>query len=162
MDSLVNAQINYLVATKSSVTKTAAIDSAQDKSNFMPDSTQWANEMEIFRHLDLINKPIYIDAYDLLEVEDNNSNLRVKILNANKDVPIKQFKIYYHNTIDKVRKIEATLNEQNTLYYTSRNFLIELEDFKDKMILSSYRVQGVQKMILRDSVKFSIRSKIDY
>ena len=159
IDSLINSQLVILNSTKPSITKVATIDSANDESTFTPDSAQWVNELAVYRHLDVINKPIYVDAYRVAEEQDANSNLKVRAFNALKNVPLKSLRIYYQDTADKVRKIEASLDEQNSLYYTSRKFSIELDD---QMTLSRFSIQGTQKMILRDSVKFSISTKVNY
>lgn len=58
--------------------------------------------------------------------------------------------------------MEATLGEQNTLYYTTRDFTMELEDIGKQWVIAGYEVKGVQKMILRDSVRFAITSKVAY
>lgn len=163
MDGLIDNQINYLLKTKASLTKSASVDSTKDKSTFTPDSAGWMDELAVFRHLELINKPIYAQAYEVVDgVKDDNSNLMVMTLNAKKSVPVKQFKIFYQNELEKVRRIEAQIVEQNTLYYTSRKFTIELDDHQGMLAISRLQAKGVQKMILRDSVRFSISSTINY
>jgi len=161
IDSLIDSQLAYLEKSGASLSKAASIDSTNDKTNFKPDSTSWAKELEVFRHLDIINKPIYVDAYTLTDGEkDANSNLTVRSFVANRETPVKSLKLYYQDSPQKLRKLEATLSEQNSLYYTARKFSMELEDVDQQMIVSRYDVRGVQKMILRDSVRFSITSKV--
>jgi len=163
IDSLIDKQLVYLEKTGASLTKVASIDSVNDKANFKPDSAAWAKELEVFRHLDIINKPIYVDAYDITDGQkDVNSNLIVRSFTANKEIPVKSLKLFYQGSPQRLRKLEATLNEQNSLYYTSRKLSLELEDVNEQLILSRYNVRGVQKMILRDSVRFSIASKVIY
>jgi hypothetical protein len=163
VDSLIDQQLVYLEKTGASLTKVASIDSVNDKANFKPDSASWAKELEVFRHLDIINKPIYVDAYDITDGEkDVNSNLIVRSFIANREIPVKSLKLFYQGSPQRLRKLEAVLNEQNSLYYTSRKFSLELEDVNEQLVLSRYNVRGVQKMILRDSVRFSIASKVIY
>lgn len=161
--SLLDNQVNYLIKSKASITKFAAVDTAEDKSTFTPDKEGWENELAVFRQLELINKPIYAQAYEVEDgIKDMNSNLQVRVFTARHNVPIKQFKIYYQDQPERIRKIEATIDEQNSLYYTSRNFEIELDDHQNGVALSHFKVRGVQKMILRDSVNFTISSTINY
>ncbi len=162
IDSLITSQLDILNSIKPSITKVATIDSTQDQSTFTPDSTLWANELAVYRHLDVINKPIYVDAYNVSDEQDSNSNLKVRAFTAIKDVPLKSLRIYYQDTPDKVKRIEASLNEQNSLYYSSRKFSIELDDLNNQMALIRFSVEGTQKMILRDSVNFSISTKVNY
>jgi hypothetical protein len=163
MDGLIDTQVNYLVQSRASITKSASVDTANDISTFIPNEESWSNELAVFRHLELINKPIYKEAYKEIDgIKDSNSNLTLRILNAKVKVPVKQFKIYYQNNPERVRKIEASIIEENALYYSSRKFSIELDDHQDNLVLSKYTIQGVQKMILRDSVRFSISATINY
>ncbi len=163
MDSLIDNQAKYLITKKASITKHARVDTATDKSTFTPDEEGWSNELDVFRHLELINKPIYALAYEVTNgTKDHNSNLTVMMLNAKYDVPVKQFKIYYQDDPRKLRKIEAKIEEKNSLYYTSRRFAIELDEHQGVLAFSRFNVSGVQKLILRDSVKFSISSVINY
>ncbi len=163
INSLIDQQLVYLTKAGASLSKSASIDSVRDKTNFQPDSASWANELEVFRHLDIINKPIYVDSYNVTDGEkDTNSNLIVRSFVANKEIPVKSLKLYYQESPQKLRKLEAVLSEKNSLYYTTRKFSMELEDVNELMVLSRYNVQGVQKMVLRDSVKFEISSEVLY
>lgn len=163
IDSLIDSQVNYLVASKASITKFAAVDTANDKSTFKPDKEGWENELAVFRQLELINKPIYAQAYEQIDGgKDAHSNLKVRTYRAKYEAPIREFKLFYLDHPSQVRKIEARISEQNSLYYSSRSFKIELDDRDNQMTLTHFNVQGIQKMILRDSVKFSITSSINY
>lgn len=163
MDSLIDTQIKYLVQSNASVRKSASVDTVSDESNFRPTEQDWLNELAMFRQLDLINKPIYADAYELQDGEkDINSNLTVRSLNAKKNAPVRQFKIYYQEDPLKIRKIEATVIEQNSLYFTSRRFSIDFENHRDKPLISNYSVKGTQKMLLRDTVEFSIFTSVEF
>ncbi len=163
IDSLLDHQLIYLEGKGARLSKAASIDSASDMTTFKPDSASWAKELEVFRHLDIINKPIYVDAYKVTDgVKDVNSNLMVRSFVAKREVPVKSLKLYYQGSPRKLRKLEATLSEQNSLYYTARKLSIELEDINKQMVIASYDVRGVQKMILSDSVRFSITSRVIY
>lgn len=163
IDSLIDRQLAYLEENGARLSKTASIDCATDTTTFNPDSASWAKELEVFRHLDIINKPIYADAYKVTDgVKDINSNLIVRSFIAKRDIPVKNLKLYYQDSPKKLRKLDATLSEQNSLYYTTRKLSIVLEDINKQMVISSYDVRGIQKMTLRDSVRFSISSKVIY
>lgn len=163
IDSLIDKQLEHLIQRNASLSKKASIDSVTDETTFRPDSASWANEMEVFRHLDVINKPIYDGVYTITDgIKDPNSNLLVKSFVANREIPVRSLKLYYQDQSGKLRKVEADLSEENALYFTSRSFSIELEDWNEQMVISKCRVEGVQKMILRDSVHFAISSEIIY
>lgn len=156
VNQLLDQQIALLSKSKTVVNKEANIDSLQEQSTFVPDSLGWANELEVFRYLEVINKPIYQGLYELVDQKDEHSNLKVRVLKAKAEVPVREFKIYYQDTFDHLKRIEAEIEEKNSLYYSSRKLSLQF----DEMLLSQYRISGVQKMILRDSVKYSIESKV--
>jgi len=155
IDSLLSTQISKLTATRKSVLKYAKINQESDSTMLTPDSTGWENELATFRHLDVINKPIYKDAYLFSVSKDPNSNLTVHTFKANRNIPIQELKIYFLNTPKNLRKVEAITSERNALFSTDRKMKIELEE-----ILTRYELSGVQKMILSDTVRFSIMSKV--
>lgn len=163
IDSLIDRQLDYLNGKNATLTKSATIGRTADKVSFKPDSSAWAKELQVFRHLDIINKPIYTGAYKVTDgVKDANSNLIIKSFVTDREIPVKSLRLYYQGTPKKLRKVEATLGEQNTLYYTTRDFTMELEDIGKQWVIAGYEVKGVQKMILRDSVRFAITSKVAY
>ncbi|MEQ8304370.1 MAG: hypothetical protein RIB47_13325 [Cyclobacteriaceae bacterium] len=155
IDSLINSQISMLSAARKSVQKYAKINLQGDSTLVTPDSAGWENELATFRHLDIINKPIYKDAYTFSESKDPNSNLTVHTYRANRNIPIQELRIYYLNTLNNLKRLEAITSERNALFSTDRKMKIEFDG-----ILTLYELSGIQKMILSDTVRFSIKSKV--
>jgi len=163
IDDLIDRQIDFLIQKNSSITKTASVGNALDKSTFKPDSASWATELSVFRHLEVMNKPIYAEAFTVHDgLDDQKSNLLIRQIQSIREAPVKEFKIYYLTAPENFRKIEATITEQNVLYYTSRHLSMDFEDYNDQLILTRYDITGVQKMMLNDSVKFSITCIVEY
>ena len=75
-DSLVNVQISYLANRKDSVHKKASIDGKEGESSFPVDSAQLAHEWDVFRQLDVINKPTYKGHYLVTEEKDSKSTMK--------------------------------------------------------------------------------------
>jgi hypothetical protein len=160
-DSLVTSQVNILTLAKASVIKKASIDGNQDETTFTPDSTLWESELDIFRQLEIYERPAYTDAYEMKDgIPDEKSNLTVRSYHSLKNIPVRDLKFYYHDQFQQLKKIEATYQEKNTLYTTRRSLQMEFDEVNGKSVLSSYSISGVQKMVLSDSVKFSIHSKV--
>ncbi len=160
-DSLVTNQVKVLSLAKASILKQARIDGNQDETTFTPDSTLWENELDIFRQLEIYERPAYRDAYEIKDgISDGKSNLTVRSYHALKSIPVRDLKFYYHDQFQHLKKIEATYQEQNTLYTTWRTLQMDFEEVNGKSVLSSYGIRGIQKMILSDSIKFSIHSKV--
>jgi hypothetical protein len=165
-DSLVNVQIKKIGNSQDSIVKEAMIDGKQDRSSFRVDSARLAQEWDVFRQLDVINKPLYKDRYEVTEGEDTKSNLRVRTYtskvssNSKTTSPVTFVRFYFHTNFRNVKKIEAHFQEQNALYFTERNLLLELDDVTGETLIKKYSLNGVQKMILSENVKFSIRGSI--
>ena len=159
-DSLVNVQISYFANQKDSVFKVASVDDKEGKSSFLADSAQLAHEWDVFRQLDVINKPTYKGHYLVTEEKDSKSNLTVKSYTCDikSSVPVVRF--YFQNDLSNLKRIESQYIEQNALYYTTRELTLSLEGAKGKIYIYDYAIKGVQKMILSDSVQFSIHAYI--
>lgn len=159
-DSLVNNQVLWLNRSKFELSKSVSIDGKQEQTRFVPDSTQWANEFEIFRQLDAVNKAAFRDAYVVNDMRDTNSNLTVREVKAQQPVPVSVVRFYYLRNPSDLRRIEATWFEENALYTNTRRMMIEFENTSSGHIVHRYRIEGVQKMVMDDSVHFVIAGEV--
>ena len=164
IDSLVSAQILLLAEKKPELRKEALIEFDSSSVTTVPaDSAAWAIELDIFRQLDLINKPVNRDNY---EVQDNTpdptSNLKICSYTARKDIPLSFLRIYYAGRKENIRKIEGLYKEQNALYASSRFLTLELNKVYNDIGLINYSIEGGQKMILGDSTTFRITGVVKY
>lgn len=156
IDSLVTAQISAL--EKLELTKSVSIDGREEQTRFIPDSLQWANELDIFRQLDQVNKASVRDAYVVTDIRDTNSNLMVREIKSQREVPVSMLKLYYLRTPGDIRKIEATFREENALYNNSKRMVLE---FERNHRLRRYGIEGSQKMVMKDSVRYSISGSVE-
>ena len=157
VDSLVSAQARYLFENKASLFKTTRLGNRHDQILIVPkDTVVWKKELEIFAALDIINKPVNRTLYKSEITSDNRSNLSVKSFTTTEELPVKYLKIYYRDTPDKVRLIEAQYNESNALFKSARSLKMEFLEINNKTILTSYSIVGGQKMFLGDSVQYDI------
>jgi len=159
-DSLVNVQLADLNRTRYELSKSVEIDGKDEQTRFVPDSAQWANELEIFRELDQLNKASFRDAYVISDTRDTNSNLTVREIRAQRPVPVSLVKFYFLNTPKDLRRIEATWLEENSLYTNTRRMVMELEPSNNRQILHRYRIEGFQKMVMDDSVRFVVAGEL--
>ncbi|HYG17692.1 MAG TPA: hypothetical protein VD816_02140 [Ohtaekwangia sp.] len=170
MDSLITSQIKYLTEAKATVQKTAILGNAVDRRTLTPpDSTPLA----VFRELEAINKPINRDAYIIDDgLTDVRSNLKVKVFTAKVDedeggswiqsnpFPITSLRIYYRDVPKNIRRIEAAVQEENSLFTSARHFLLEFQEIHGTIVLTSYAITGGQKMYLGDTVRYSVKGSI--
>lgn len=161
-EKLVDDQISVLTDRGASVNKAAVVGEKKDESRFTPDSIGWTYELEIFRHLDVINKPVYVNAFDIEDIKDANSNLSVRSYKSTRDVQVAEVNFYYQDTFNKLRKITAVTRENTSLYTTTRNLEMQFDIDHDGILLTGYSIKGTQKLILNDTVNFLIQSMIEF
>lgn len=162
-DSLINSQVDALVKAKSTLTKSVLLNGKADQSMVAMDSASLAQELDVFRQLDLINKPLYKNAYEISDGEkDSQSNLTIRRYRVKEIAPVSFVTFYYQNNFNKIKKIESVFREANPLYATERQMVLEFDDTSGNLLLSKYRLQGGQKMILSDSVLFDIEGIISF
>ncbi len=161
-DSLVNIQIKKLSISKDSIYKNAMIDGKQDHSSFHIDSIRLAHEWDVFRQLDVINKPLYKGNFKIIESKDTKSNLMIRTYQSKIKSPVPFVRFYFQNDFKNLKKIESNYQEENALYFTERNLMMEFDDMLGELLIKRYSIKGSQKMILSDSVNFSIQGSIGF
>ena len=161
-DSLVNNQVQQIASAKASLIKKTFLKGKRDSTILLPDTAQWKHELDAFQELDIINKPLFKGNYQSKDQEDDHSNLLVRSFVTKMKSPVPEIKFFYQDGNMKLKRIESVFNESNVLYSTSRKLTLEFEEQQGSAMISKYKVQGLQKMILSDSVAFSIEGKLLY
>lgn len=161
MDSLVNVQVKYLTQSKATLEKKATIGDKTSSSTAVPDSTSWSHELDVFRQLDLINRPIYRDVYVVRDGgKDSKSNLLIKSYEAPANSTVPYLRLYYQDSPWRLKKLEALYQEINSLYGSQRKLEMYFDDATGKPFLKGYLIEGNQKMMLSDSVHYAIKSEV--
>lgn len=161
-DSLLTVQEAAVVKNKLKLSKTVLLDGKQDRSTQFVDSASIAQELDVFRQLDLINKPLYRNTYLVSDgVDDSLSNLTLRQYTSTTQTPIPWVTFYYQRSFQQLMKVESLYRENNALYSTERNLLLEFDNSSGKLLLSRYRLTGFQKMILNDTVYFSVEGVLE-
>jgi hypothetical protein len=161
IDSLLAGQASYLSDNGATLRKVMTLNDAREEISLTPkDAASWKRELEIFEALEIINKPINMDLYRSAYISDAKSNLSIKAITTDADLPVEYMKIYYQNDPDRIRKIEAAYHESNTLYHSKRHLTLEFTEVGNTAVLTAYSVEGGQKMVLSDSVIYSINGAL--
>jgi hypothetical protein len=161
-DSLVVAEGAWLLATKASVSKIAIVNGARDQSKVTPDSLGWQNELDLFRQLSSFERSAYKPYYRIEDgLKDVKSNLSIRRYTATQPNPVSLLQFYYYNRFSNIKKIEAIYRQENLLYATRRRLVMEFDEVNGKAVLTGYGMDGVQKMMLGDSVRFSVHAQVE-
>lgn len=161
IDSLVSGQAAYLANRQASLKKNALLDNDTTSVRYVPDDTDWRKELEIFRKLDEINKPVNKTNYEVVDgLQDPGSNLSVRSIASREDLPIVYLKVYYQGSPDRPRKIEAMYDEKNLLYRSVRVLAMHFRQIGSETVLTSYSIEGGQKMMFSDSVTFGVSGTV--
>src|SRR5690349_1631692 len=101
VDSLIQAQIEFLKESKAILTKKAEVNGTEETSTFAPkDSAAWAHELDIFAELNAMNSPVNVGNYTIENgLKDSTSNLSVRLITGKSKLPIVYVKIFYLETV---------------------------------------------------------------
>ncbi|MGK7393771.1 MAG: hypothetical protein ACNS62_04330 [Candidatus Cyclobacteriaceae bacterium M3_2C_046] len=160
LDSLIRNQVIWLDQAEPTLLKYALIDQKADTTKFEPDSAQWAKEMAIFLQLD-INRPVLRDSYTINNNQENSGNVLIYEAYEKDEVEIDYLKVYF-NKASQLTRIEGLFKDQSLLYRSSRHLLLNFQSDSEKVRLSSYKVDGQQKIIFQDKVKLMVEGKVIY
>ncbi|NVO30586.1 hypothetical protein [Hymenobacter lapidiphilus] len=116
--------------------------------------TDWAKELQIFQQAD-IDKPALHGLY-LVDSAATPDGLLRRTYRRRPGVeqPVRQLLVVSRG--GQVQQVRATVSQDNPLVYSAKT--LELDSPNGQ--LSTYRVQGVQKLILFDSVRYAVRVTI--
>ena len=161
-DGLIDDQVSQLSQRVRVLDKMAEMSGVKSDSTFLPSSKGWESELEIFRELEIINRPAYQKIYTVEDgLEDTKSNLKIRRYSSGAS-PVSSVKFYYQNEFDTLKRIEADIVEKNLLYTNSRTLVLEFDEEDGKPLLIRYAMNGFQKMVFSDPVRFSVSGEIDW
>ena len=160
-DKLIDDQIVLLTEQQRVLVKAATLDGAAQDTVFQPSKQGLEMELEAFRLLETINKPAFQQSYKVADaLEDPVSNLKIHEFTSH-EARVTSVRLYYHNDLSQLKKIECAVVQQNLLYSNRDRLIMQFDDENGKTVLTGYSMSGYQKMILGDTVRFSIQGLIE-
>jgi hypothetical protein len=140
-DSLLNAQLAGL--TSMTLEKKLSVNGVEFQST-TTGKIDWAKELEAFRELNQINRPIYRDAYQIKNTPDPQSNLTIQIWTAKTKVPIRTLRLFYLEKLNNIKRMEAEI-EFNEFYHRSSKTMRLDFALLGHPRLESYEISGSQQ-----------------
>lgn len=163
LKGLIERQVTLLDSLDPQVEMQALISGEEESQVLHKDSAAWAETLKLYAEADL-NKPVLRDEYVVSDSSLEDSGLQLKFYQAKRpgEVDIPYMKVFYQDSITRVRRIEAFFREENPLYSTQRNMSLQFEDLAGDIRLSGYSTTGKQKMIFRDSILYRNTGQVYY
>lgn len=155
-DSLITAQLEMIEDWNVQVKKVAMLDGKEDTATYTADSARLYQELNVFRKAN-INKPAYDDLYQKnIESHNDFKIVRYNPVERENDLEVKSLELKYKE--DQLLQLEAVIVEDHWLYNSKRTLRLEFSG--EPSYISSYYLEGTQKMILRDRVNFIVEGDI--
>lgn len=154
LKGFVENQIVYLNEKKPEVNKTAVLGSKRDVSKTR--EVDWKKELELFIQAD-INKPSYRQSYKVVKNGPLHYEYRLKPGN---DLPVAYLKIDVDSVLKQPLRVEALIHTSNKVYNSEKKLVLHAVKRDNLLQVSTYEVDGYQKLIFVEKKAFSISGQI--
>lgn len=145
---LMQEQVAALGNTK--IKKTVWLEGQSEVKVQDMDSSRWTEELSFMKEINP-NQPEYVGAFEKFREGD----LQVLTLGKNESGPLK--KVRYTKMGNDFERIHVTFHEDKDVYVHYRDIELSFEEGK----LSSVNIDGYQKMMFKDTVRFRIALKVN-
>lgn len=151
--ALLNEQSTQLNRRQPTVEKQVLLRDGKQETTRVP-KTDWEKELQIFQQAD-INKPALRGLY-AVDSAMLPSGLRQRTYRRRPgtDHPVEQLTVVSQGNV--VQTVIANVAQDNPLVYSAKTLEMRLQQGQ----LVTYRVTGVQKLILFDSVRYAVQAKV--
>ena len=155
---LIQQQVQSLSVITPRVYKQAVIDSQREEQEL--DTVNWEKELNIFSKAD-INKPRLLSQYQTTTYTNDAGNKVTKHQNVEENVSgVIKMEIVENPASQKLLSIYIETREYNTLFTSEVEMEMNFEEKENEPRLTSYTINGFEKVILKDTMHYSIKVKI--
>jgi len=113
----------------------------------------WAKELQIFYQAD-INKPALRGAYQVKQQNLPAGPRTIYQANGTAKTPVTTLSIA--TTASNPQLLAATIKQDNALFYSEKKLQLAVRDGQ----IADYQVEGVQKLVMFDTVRYSVRTRV--
>lgn len=142
IDNLFQNQADLLVGKK--LRKEVWLEEESEEQVLTMDSASWEKELSFLEEINP-NQPEYVGAFG----ESSDQGKLMLTLDVGERGVLKMLEF---ESTDEISSIKATIHEDKDVYVHHR----EIELKFSNQILSSYSIEGYQKIMLKDTVRFKI------
>ncbi|WP_229208816.1 hypothetical protein [Dyadobacter luticola] len=156
LKGFVENQIVYLEEKKPEVSKTAVLNGKSEQ--IKTKDIDWKKELELFVQAD-INKPSYRISYNVSRRDSAEYEYKLK---PEMQATVQYLKIVTDSVVNQPVYIKAILKSENRIYKSEKTIELRCAQINNLWQVSSFSVDGYQKLIFTDKKSFHITSKIGF
>ena len=135
----------------------SVITKGQPTETIQLEELDWEKELAIFQEVDL-SRPALRDFYsEERHTLPNGNTVSIFTKDADSAAPVDRLQLTV-SPLQKLQQLEAVVLEENLLFYSKRNIRLIAEPGTGN--LASYRVEGVQKLIFGDSLRYRVDANL--
>ena len=152
---LLDQQVQQLAASAPAVVKQVQLRGGATETVRVP-AVRWPDELQIFYQAD-INKAALRGAYavDSVRLPDGRLRRRYTRRPGQPNAPVSRLTVLTAN--GQPQEITADITQENTLFVANKHLVMELSAGQ----LRRYRVQGTQKLVFFDTLRYGAEARID-
>ena len=156
VDSLLVQQIDVLAANKASLVKKVVYAGREEIDTVALTEDSLEQELLMFNEMN-INKPVLSGRY--IKSVQQKEGLEVTRYQADEpdDLRVNYLEVYRQG--GEVQRLEALFSDRNLLYNSTRKLILNLNE---QQLPQTYLIEGIQKMIFKDEVEYSIQGQFIY
>lgn len=162
INGLVDNQVKLLDSIGPFLLKVAIINGNEEQKKIDTNiDFSWEKELSIFKSID-INKPVLKDNYEIVNETKSVSKTILYISKSTNKTHVDRITINYLEQENEPIKIFAFLSGNNVLFESTKTLELTFEKIGRQLLLSNYQIEGWQKMISKDTTKFSIKGELNF
>ncbi|MCF0072025.1 hypothetical protein LZD49_16215 [Dyadobacter sp. CY261] len=156
LKGFIQNQIVYLNDKRPEVNKTAVLGGKHEASKTR--DIDWKKELELFVQAD-INKPSYRQSYEIVQNGPTRYEYRLK---PGSDLPVAYLKIETDSVLRQPLYVEALIRAKNKIYDSEKKVVMQAAKHGNLLGVTSYSVDGYQKLIFVERKLFHIKGEIGF
>jgi len=160
IEGLIEGQIHLLDSVNPSFFKTVVVDGKEELFQGKILNGEWKGELQILREYDL-NKPKLAGKYTVTETGDPSQSLIKYISKSPEETRVDTLAITFELPSKKSLKLHAHRHASNSLFESGQTADVDFRDINGRTIMTSYRIDGWQKLLGKPASHYSISSVLD-
>jgi hypothetical protein len=153
LEALLDEQVQLLQSAKPAVKKRVLATGGTEEKTFR--NLDWQKELAAFRQADL-SKPGLRGAYTVQDVAPNVRLFRVK---PGQNSEVQEVRVEFTDD-NRVKSVQALVNDENYLYHTRRTFRLDFAPRGDQWMVRTYRIEGFQKLLWNQAKPFAVQAEV--